>query len=57
MAESNLGWGNQAIADDQAQRKDGVSGTGACIDWDTTERLLHKTRDQLKAVLPTRNTG
>ncbi|WP_126456945.1 3-deoxy-7-phosphoheptulonate synthase [Sulfuriflexus mobilis] len=51
MLESNLGWGNQPIPADLSQLQYGVSVTDACIDWDTTEALLRKTREQLKDVL------
>ena len=40
MIESNLEEGNQKIPADPANLKYGVSVTDACIDWDTTERLL-----------------
>ena len=54
MLESNLGWGNQPIPEDLSQLQYGVSVTDACIDWDTTEALLRKTREQLKDVLAKR---
>lgn len=57
MLESNLQWGNQAMADDPAQLKYGVSVTDACIDWMTTEKLLRKAREKLKAVLGARATA
>jgi 3-deoxy-7-phosphoheptulonate synthase len=54
MLESNLGWGNQPIPADLSQLHYGISVTDACIDWDTTEALLRKTREQLKDVLGNR---
>ena len=49
MVESNLGWGNQSIPDDLSQLKHGVSVTDACIDWETTERMI---RDLAETVRP-----
>lgn len=40
MLESNLYAGRQSIPEDLTQLRYGVSVTDACIDWDTTERLL-----------------
>ena len=40
MLESHLNFGNQPIPTDLGQLKYGVSVTDACIDWNTTERLL-----------------
>lgn len=40
MLESNLHFGNQALPTDLAKLRYGVSITDACIDWQTTERLL-----------------
>jgi len=40
MLESNLGPGNQSIANGRAALKYGVSITDPCIDWPTTERCL-----------------
>ena len=51
MLESNLGWGNQPIPEDLSQLKYGVSVTDACIDWEKTETLLRRTRDELKTTL------
>ncbi len=48
MIESNLVAGNQPIPADLSQLKYGCSVTDACVDWDTTEKML---RD----VLPNRN--
>lgn len=54
MLESNLNGGNQKIQEDKKAMAYGVSVTDACIDWETTEKSLLQLRDQLKAVLPTR---
>ena len=54
MLESNLGWGNQSIPDDLSLLKHGVSVTDACIDWETTEKVLREAREKLKDVLPNR---
>jgi len=40
MLESNLHWGSQPVPADKRQLRYGVSVTDACIDWETTERLL-----------------
>jgi 3-deoxy-7-phosphoheptulonate synthase len=54
MLESNLHAGNQTIPADLGQLKYGVSVTDACIDWETTEKLLRETRAKLRDVLPAR---
>lgn len=51
MVESNLGWGNQPL---QQPLKYGVSITDACIDWNTTEKLLLDCAAALATVLPQR---
>jgi len=40
MLESNLNWGNQKVPEDISQLKYGVSITDACIDWETTEKII-----------------
>lgn len=40
MLESNLYFGNQPLPQDLAQLRYGVSITDACMDWETTERIL-----------------
>lgn len=45
MLESNLFAGNQPISEDM---KYGVSVTDGCIDWNETESLLRKLRDQIR---------
>jgi len=51
MIESNIVGGNQKISEDLDKMTYGVSITDACIDWDTTERILleaHKSLQQKK---------
>ena len=48
MLESNLFEGSQPLAKDPAMLKYGVSITDACIDWDSTERLLRYGHGILK---------
>ncbi|NTW99255.1 MAG: 3-deoxy-7-phosphoheptulonate synthase, partial [Geobacteraceae bacterium] len=48
MIESNLEAGNQKIPDDLSKLKYGVSITDACIDWDTTEKILINAHSRLK---------
>ena len=47
--------GNQPIPDDLAQLKYGVSVTDACVDWEATEEMLLRARDELAPVLPARS--
>ncbi|MCW8908248.1 MAG: 3-deoxy-7-phosphoheptulonate synthase, partial [Sedimenticola sp.] len=54
MLESNLEFGNQSIPADLKDLKYGVSVTDACIDWDTTDTLLHDMARKLKEALPAR---
>lgn len=49
MLESNLHWGNQKISEDLSKLKYGVSITDACIDWETTERIIKEAADKLSA--------
>jgi len=49
MLESHLGAGNQPIPADLSQLRYGVSVTDACIDWDTTEKLLLGLHQRLAA--------
>ena len=55
MIESNIGWGNQSLPADRSQLKYGVSITDACVDWETTEKMLRETHVKLQNVLPGRN--
>ena len=57
MVESNLAAGNQPIPADLAQLKYGVSVTDPCVDWETTEEMLLRARDELATVLPARAQG
>jgi 3-deoxy-7-phosphoheptulonate synthase len=56
MIESNIGWGSQSLPADRSQLQYGVSITDACVDWETTEKMLRETHAKLKTVLPGRNT-
>ena len=51
MLESNLEAGSQAIPEDRAQLRYGVSVTDACIDWASTEELLRRAHRDLAAAL------
>src|SRR5690606_7895231 len=55
MIESNIGAGNQKIPDDLSDLQYGVSITDACIDWETTNKLLISCADKLRPILPNRN--
>ena len=55
MIESNLVAGNQAIPAALPQLKYGCSVTDACIDWQTTEKMLRDAALLLRDVLPKRN--
>lgn len=55
MIESNLVAGNQPIPKDRAQLKYGCSITDACVDWETTERMLREAVALLRDVLPKRH--
>ena len=55
MVESNLVAGNQPIPEDRSQLKYGCSITDACIDWETTEKMLREAAEVLREVLPKRN--
>jgi len=48
MIESSLAAGNQKVPADISQLKYGVSITDACIDWETTERILLAAHEKLK---------
>ncbi|BAH83388.1 3-deoxy-7-phosphoheptulonate synthase [Candidatus Ishikawella capsulata] len=47
MLESNLYEGNQSTDKPKEKMKYGVSVTDACIDWETTEKLLYMIYDNL----------
>lgn len=49
MIESNIGAGNQKVpAEGKSGLKYGVSITDACIDWETTEKVLADLADAVK---------
>jgi 3-deoxy-7-phosphoheptulonate synthase len=54
MIESNIVAGNQPIPDDLSQLKYGCSVTDACIDWETTEKMIRDAATRLRDVLPAR---
>lgn len=54
MIESNLVAGNQPIPEDLSQLKYGCSVTDACVDWETTEKMLRDAATLLRDVLPER---
>ncbi|PIE01085.1 MAG: 3-deoxy-7-phosphoheptulonate synthase [Thiothrix nivea] len=54
MLESHLNAGNQPITEDLSQLKYGVSVTDACINWVTTETLLHHLHERLQTALAER---
>lgn len=54
MIESNIGAGNQKIPADLTQLTYGVSVTDACVDWETTEKMLLRSAEKLTSVLPNR---
>ena len=55
MIESNLVPGNQPIPEDLSQLKYGCSVTDACVDWESTEKMLRDADQLLRDVLPKRN--
>lgn len=55
MLESNLAWGNQPIPERVSELKYGVSITDACIDWDTTQRILTAASKKLSSALHARH--
>ena len=48
MVESNLVAGNQKIPEDLTLLKYGCSVTDACVDWDTTEKMLRSAAVHLR---------
>ncbi|HAK52822.1 MAG TPA: hypothetical protein DCM54_13105, partial [Gammaproteobacteria bacterium] len=54
MVESNINAGNQSIPEDRSKIEYGVSVTDKCVDWATTEEMMHDLRDSVKEILPTR---
>ena len=49
MLESHLHWGSQPLTADLGELKYGVSVTDACIDWETTEKLLLTLDQRLRS--------
>jgi 3-deoxy-7-phosphoheptulonate synthase len=54
MIESNIESGNQPIPTDLSKLKYGCSVTDACVDWDTTEKMIRDAAILLRDVLPER---
>lgn len=54
MVESNINAGNQPIMGNRSTLKYGVSVTDPCVDWATTETMIHTLRQKVKAILPDR---
>ena len=48
MLESNIKWGSQKIPENLSELEYGISVTDACIDWDTTERMIREANERLK---------
>ena len=55
MVESNIGAGNQKLTENLADLEYGVSITDACVDWETTEKMVRGLREQVKDILPNRS--
>ena len=55
MIESNLIAGNQPIPKTPSELRYGCSITDACVDWETTERMLRDTAALLRDTLPGRS--
>ena len=51
MIESNLGAGNQSIPSNLKDLKYGISVTDACVDWDTTQKMLRQAHERLLPVV------
>ena len=56
MIESNLVGGNQPIPKDPAQLRYGCSVTDACVDWETTEKMLRDAAEVLRKLSPRQNS-
>ncbi|CCG86267.1 3-deoxy-7-phosphoheptulonate synthase [Erwinia piriflorinigrans] len=54
MLESNIYEGNQSSEQPRSEMRYGVSVTDACINWETTEKLLHEIYRDLDGVLAAR---
>ncbi len=51
MLESHLHAGNQSLGPDPSTLRYGVSITDACMDWDTTARVLRDARERLRPTM------
>lgn len=56
MLESNLNEGNQPVPEDLSRLRYGVSVTDACINWETTEKLLLGAHEKLHGSLQLRSS-
>ena len=56
MIESNINGGNQKIPENHSDLKYGVSVTDACVDWETTEKMIRDLRERVKDSLPGRKS-
>jgi 3-deoxy-7-phosphoheptulonate synthase len=56
MIESNLVGGKQPIPGNLAQLRYGCSVTDACVDWETTEKMLRDAANALRGVLAKRSS-
>ena len=54
MIESFIESGNQPIPADHSQLIYGCSVTDACVNWETTEKMLHEMHDLLQKPLAER---
>ena len=54
MIESNINAGNQKILENQDDMAYGVSVTDACVDWETTEKMIRDFRLNVKTKLSER---
>ena len=57
MLESNLGWGAQKLTRNPVQLEYGVSITDPCIDWPTTQNVMHMARNAMRMAMPGRASG
>jgi len=55
MVESFLEPGSQPIPQDLTKLRYGCSVTDPCVGWDTTVEMLHRAREVLRPVLPSRD--
>jgi 3-deoxy-7-phosphoheptulonate synthase len=51
MLESNLFEGNQPVPEDLSQLRYGVSVTDACVDWETSERIVRDAAEKLRPII------